>query len=819
MDLAELLNRGRSGDAVLFCGAGFTASALGYDFDGTLGVGVHLLELLNKEILKSAGSAGYRQLPNAASKFKQVVGEHGLMDLLRSRFTLAKITQDMSDIVQFPWARIYTTNFDNGIEVAASRIPKRVTPFNNADDPPDALPASSVVHLHGFAESWNIHNFNSSCILDTASYAKLPSVGKWLEHLRIDLERASAVVFLGFSANDFHLNQIFYNASGLRGKAVFVNRPTASIDPDAEMLQSQYGRPIYIGIDGLAACIRTVSASPEPASLRLASFSQFEAVRPATTLASVQSIQNLLLDGIVDRTQLARDVSVSGSGYHVLRDTLAWFEEHYSSGGRIFLLSGEVCDGKSLVAEDLAQKLSAVRPVFWLGIAYDDLLDEVSRILDRHPDAVLVVENCFELRSERLSMLAKVFEGGTGILLLTARTIAADAETGKVKSLKPLASFREHRLSKLLDPEISALEQLVDQFGGFAHLGSRTRQDREKYIRDQCGRSLPAVLLDILKSNHVRERYKEQMNRIDPKGSAAFNLLIASLFLKHIGDPPPVAFITEVFSTDVRELVARANFGNESFHLLRIERGFVQTVPAIGASLILREFIDDADIVTSVVLMLEKMAQRQLRSTEYERYAFGQLMRYSRLITVVNDDAQIERFFDHISKIGYFREEPLFWLQWHMAKVASGSFVDAERLLDRGYAEAGNWEKRRRTVYNRKQLDDRKAKFLMLRASQTERLKAELFRDFAAALEIVERLLRDSEVTHHPFDTFEKIAILLAEKGSLLLSEHRRIVVLRCKGLLERAERRLLDVAEGYQRNTAVRNFELGKGRLSSILE
>jgi len=817
MELIDALNRGRSGDAVLFCGAGFTASCLGYEFDGTLGVGAHLLELFNREILKESGKSGFRQLPSAASRYKQIAGESGLMALLKSRFTLSNVTQDMSDIVKYPWGRIYTTNYDNGIELACSRASKRVVPFNNVDDPTEAIPSSAVIHLHGFAERWDIHNFSASCILDAASYAQLPSVGKWLEHLRIDLERASAVVFVGFSASDFHLNQVFFNASGLRDKAVFVNRPTAEIDPDAEILQSQYGRPLYIGIEGLSAGIRAASASPEPAPLSLASFRKFTPSRPASTLPGVQSIQDLLTMGITDQAQTARDVSTAASDYHVHRDALSWFENQLNSNGRIFLLSGEVCDGKSIVIEDLAQKISTDRPVFWLGIAYDDLLDEVARILDRHTDAVLVVENCFQLRAERLNLLAKAFEGGNGLLLLTARSIAADAETGKIKSLKPLSSFREYRLSSLSDGEIFALEQLVDQFGGFAHLGSMTRQDRERYIQNRCNRSLPAVLLDILKSKHVKDRYREQINCVDPKGTGAFNLLVGSLFLKHIGDPPPAAFVSEVFSTDVGDVIARANTGNGSFHLLRIKRGIVETVPAIGASLILREFFEDADIVTSVVQMLENMARRQIRSTEYERYAFGQLMRYSRLVTVVTDEIQIERFFDHISKIGYFRGEPLFWLQWHMAKAAAGRFADAERLLDRGYAEAGNWERTRRTPYNRKQLDDRKAKFLLLRASKTERSSADLFRDFRTACEIVERLLRDTEVTHHPFETLDQISQLLGEKSAALAPESRKIVLLNCQKLLNLAERRSSDVAEGYQLQTASRALALSKGRVSQF--
>lgn len=811
MELIELLERGKSGDAILFCGAGYSAQCLGFEFDGTLGVGAHLLSALNEDLARKGHKGAYRQLPNAATKYKEVAGEHGLMDFLKDRFTLSSVTELMVNVIKFPWMRIYTTNYDNAIEIAASRIPKKLNSFNNTNEPPQPLPEQSVIHLHGAALHWNIHNFNSSCILDASSYAQLPSVSKWLEHLRVDLERASAVIFLGFSASDFHLNQVFFNASGLRQKAIFVNQQTSDIDPDTDTAQSIYGKSSYIGIEGLSAGISAALSSPNVPPLRLASFHSFAPARPSVTVPSVNSIQDLLTMGLTDRAQSARDLSSGTSSYHIRRDTLDWFEEQLTTGARIFLLSGEVCDGKSLVAEDLAQLLSASRPVFWLGAAYDDLLDEVARIVDRHPDAVLVVENCFELRTERLTLLARSFEGGEGLLILTARAIAADAETGKVKSLKPLPGFREHRLSSLSDREIAALESLIDQFGGFAYLGSMTRAERERYIREKCRRSLPTVLLDILRSEHVKSKYREQINRIDPRGSGAFQLLVGCLFLKHIGDPPPASFISEIFSSDVQGIIDRANSGNGSFHLLRVERGFVQTVPAIGASLILREFFEDADIVTTVVLMLERMAQRNLRYTEYERYAFAQLMRYSRLVTVVQDKSEIERFFDHVSKIGYFREEPLFWLQWHMAKAAAGSFVDAERLLDRGYAEAGNWEKRRGTPYNRKQLDDRRAKFLVLRADKTNRKSSELFRDFVSSSEIVERLLRDREITHHPFETLEQICHLYVSKGTSLESGQKELIAVRIAGLVTRAERRLPNVAEGYQSVSASKALSIAK--------
>lgn len=820
MPLNKLLQQARGGGAVLFCGAGFTAECLGYEFDQTLGVSGELLRLLNEGIAVSGGNGNFKRLDTAARDYKTRCGEYGLMQLLQKKFEVQNVPQNLVDVLRLPWERVYTTNYDNGIELSLTHVPRNARVFNNADTVPDPLPAGAVIHLHGRAKSWTIQNFSDSCILDTQSYARLPSLGPWLQQLRYDLERATAVIFVGFSANDFHLNQVFFNASGLKPKSVFVNRPCAEVDPDAEVLQRDYGEPVYLGVSGLAAKVRQIMASQQPAPLRLSSFSHYEPERPSPSVPSVSAIQDLLTWGKFQRSALARDVSLEVSDYHVLRDAVSEIIARIDEGGRIFLINGEVCDGKTLVAEAVAQKLSQTRPIFWLKLAYDDLLDEVARIIQRHPDAMLVVENCFELRSERLAMLARTFEGGTGILLLTARSIAADAETGKVKVLKPLASFREIRLEKLNDREIEAIEALIDQFGGFAHLNLSSRQDRIRFIKNTCNRSLPATLLEVLRSPFVRQKYREALNRgghgtpAKDSNAAAMTgyrrLLIASMFLKHIGDPPPASFLSDYLHIDPSRTISDeiARSGQGDIELLRIERGFVNTVPAIGASLILREFFADQDIVSVVIDVLEAMATQGRPRNEYARYAFSQMMRYSRLSTVVEDRGELDRFFDHISKIGFFREEPLFWLQWHMAKLAAGEFVEAERLLDRGFREAENWERQRGTPYNRRQLQDRKGKFIAARMKNQNRSSAEMLRDTREAFEILGRLLQDQEMTHHPFETLRDLLDALTERKPFLDSTNLSMICKWLSGVLDHAKMRLANVPEGYQEKAAVRAWQ-----------
>jgi hypothetical protein len=86
-------------------------------------------------------------------------------------------------------------------------------------------------------------------------------------------------------------------------------------------------------------------------------------------------------------------------------------------------------------------------------------------------------------------------------------------------------------------------------------------------------------------------------------------------------------------------------------------------------------------------------------------------MRFSILSDVVTDRGEIDRFFEHNKQEQQIRRMPLFWLQWHMAKCAAGELSVAEKFLEQGYGEAKEFERRTGKDFDRRQLDDRRAKF------------------------------------------------------------------------------------------------------------
>ena len=262
--LRNLLQAGRAGNAVLFCGSGLTADCLNFQDELSLGVSSNLLSILNNELKNHGKESGFKNIKNAAKSYKSIFGSHALMQLLKNRFHVSKVSSSIEDILKYPWEAIYTTNYDNGIEIALQGIGKKFAARNNCDDPIQSSSSIEVIHLHGYAQSWDISNFDNSCILDSDSYRQLDSAQKWFGRLRSEIERASVVIFVGFSVNDMHLDQVFFNSSGISGKSFFINKQTASPDADERAVQQDFGTPLYIGREQLAEEISEVSRRAPP---------------------------------------------------------------------------------------------------------------------------------------------------------------------------------------------------------------------------------------------------------------------------------------------------------------------------------------------------------------------------------------------------------------------------------------------------------------------------------------------------------------------------------------------------------------------------
>lgn len=801
--LRRLLTTGRNGNAVLFCGAGLTADCLNFSDSETLGVTYHLLKILNDELERHGKRSGFENIKNAANRFRNDIGSTKLMELLKDRFKLSEVSSSIVDIVNYPWSSVYTTNYDNGLEIAFQSAQKRHFSLNNTDSIDLTGKGTPVIHLHGFAEFWNHENFERSCILDARSYFNLPGVKDWLGRLRSDIERAEIVVFIGFSAADFHLSEVFFNSSDLKGKAFFVNRPSSNPNPDERETQEEFGRPLYIGRESFSEIIREILAQQAPLEPKLSSFIRYIPPESSSSVPPVQDLEDLFLWGKVVPEHLKRDHELSKSDYHVLRNQISVAKAHLADNGKVLFVSGDICDGKSLFIMGVMNIIAARRPVFYLKHHYNNLLDEVASILSVYENSILVIENCLGLREDRLMAVVRQISASAGSLILSSRSISTEAESSKLKSLRAIPSLVEMGVGRLQGTEIDDFIALVDQIAGWRHFRALTQSERRKFVEVECKGIIPSVLLRLLDSKYVKDKYREEYNKISFLGERDRQTIIAALLVSSMGFDATSSLLSDIFEHDFLSVLNNISYQGSGLKLVRYEGGMIKTIPSIGARNLLKSVVDSRDVVNTTIFILEKMST-SMRRTDFEQHLFSQLMRYSILSSTVSNNAEINRFFDHISKISYFRGMPLFWLQWHMAMTAQQKWGKAEEYLEMGYNCAAVYEKKKRDKYNKKQLDDRKAKFLISRAKFEMRSGVDFFRDAKESIDIVGRLMRHSDLTHHPYETLRDIVDVFQLRGATMNEYQRKIISNAICSVIDVAHKRVGMVPEGYQRIHAV---------------
>lgn len=793
------LNLARNGGGILFCGAGFSADCLNFKPDETIGTGAQLLNLFNVELRQDPP---YKDLRNAADALWDKIADHGMERLLKDRFDVSDVTSDMADLLRYPWQGVYTTNYDNALEISAKAAHIRADGLNNTDDPSIATQNLPIIHLHGYVKKWDIHNIRESCVLGAESYSKLTHVKKWLGRFRRDIDQAQVVVFVGFNAGDFHLNQAINDLTGLREKAFFINRPTAQADPDVAAAQKRLGTPFFIGRSGLAAIIRDLLATDAPEEPHLASFTKFTPPAPSASVPTRDQIEDLFLYGKVEPSQLSRDLSNDVSEYHIQRSATQETLDSIADGARIVLLEGYPCDGKTMLVTDLAYRLSGSRPVYQMRQAYESLLDEVANILHYDPSAALIIENCFDLPAERLASIARQFDGQEGVLILNSRAVAVDASPVGLAFLEGFGSFRKRPLSRLDENEATALSELADQIAGWLDFHALDPAARLRFIQSTCEASLPHFMMRLLKSQYVTNRYREEFNKLSLSQTERTAIIIA-LYIAHLGENAPVSFLSNAMDMDYGAIIDRLNAsaGNGTFRLVRRIGEIIQTVPSIGAQNILQNLFKDAEIVDAIVPLLKNLAA--IYRDAFEQRMFNQMMRFSILSDVVTDKSEIDRFFEHNKQEPQIRRMPLFWLQWHMAKCVAGELTVAEKFLEQGYLEANELERRKGKAFDKRQLDDRRAKFLMLRAEKTNRGGADLFRDFKEAIELTDKILRQNDPQHYPFETLADIVRTHGVVGHHLGDGHKELISKGMDNLATYAAKRLGVISPGYQRDRA----------------
>ena len=391
MELKKAIEGIFTGESILFVGSGFSFGATNSNPKSSRIKGSS--ELSNALLAECGMSAKDVSLTKASQVYLQKKSEREFMEFLQREFTMSSISPDQEFISSLKWQRIYTTNYDDILELGAAKNHRTSTPVTLSDDYKyyqSGKKSDMIVHLNGFIRTLNTTKLNGEFKLTNSSYLATEfAQSQWFDLLINDLRICKSIFFVGFSMDyDLDLEKIIVG-NKVKEKAFFIVSDKSS-DVD-QLYLSSYGHVHPINLSGFVRTIRDVKAmyTPVEDSFCPISFKEMKLDKQNVHVGT-KEFYELLISGEIKFTFIQRALQDSRFDYVVNRTALAEISKSIEGGEKNILVESALGNGKTVFLMQVAAKfLIEGKRVFWYEKFTAHVYEEIKQIARRYPDAVL----------------------------------------------------------------------------------------------------------------------------------------------------------------------------------------------------------------------------------------------------------------------------------------------------------------------------------------------------------------------------------------------------------------------------------------------
>jgi len=338
-------------ETVLFLGSGFSYGAKAVNGEG-LPLGGQLDDRLAIELGLEPG----RYLGKTLAQFATKNEDLDLRTFLHENLTVKSYMDYHRQILSKKWFRVYTTNFDDLVEVVRDDLGDKVEPITFRDSVPNKIRENSVVHLHGYIGRVQQGNASSELIYAMNAYASLQTERpEWFAEFNRSIKFAKNVMFIGYSVEyDEHVRDMLNRVPDLKGKNCFVLG--GNVDPVQDAVLSDYGSVYWGGAEGFARALNELQDQERPPIdvRRMRSFDLFDPTKDQKAVSAVtfSEVRNLIAFGSYNRNRFYRDLD--DGNYLIFRNGNIKKVINLMEGGSSVLLHSHLGNGKTLFLETLS---------------------------------------------------------------------------------------------------------------------------------------------------------------------------------------------------------------------------------------------------------------------------------------------------------------------------------------------------------------------------------------------------------------------------------------------------------------------------------
>lgn len=797
-DDRDLIASIASGQAILFTGAGFSGLTKNIKEEEPSAA-----KDLAHAICDLGGFERDDDLRFAADFFIENNNKSELVRLLEHKYTIHS-TDEIHDVIcSANWRRFYTTNYDKSIELASANTGKKVDCIDVGFPTKDYYKKDNLcIHLNGSIDSLNVSSIETTFKLSTSSYISPESFveSDWYYYFKKDLERCSAIVFVGYSMYDIEIQKILHENSAFQGKTYFITREMPN--PKTTFTLSKFGEVVPIGVKGFADLITKNKEELEgyDSKYHLKSLVLYELSHEKVEIREADSESLMMFGHIVTGSV---DDAVLGDQkvpYLIVRKQIERVKDFILNRKNVILCS-DMGNGKSIFIDELHSYLTVSSiDCYRVSDSEGDFIDDIDHLSKTRKHIVITLDG-YERYLDLLTHYSFSLPDNINII--------ATSRTAEHERLRPTLNkidfqYNEISIDNLYQDEVSDLVDIIDNLGMWGDKAGLPNDRKVNFIQSKNSAQLSLTLLYLFNSPQIKDRISKELKPLI-MNSQIKDTIFAIALTEVVAIPCTFSMISDISGNDMifdRNLINNSNFNN-LFHIST--RGINAKSSLFCLSLIINYF-SPSYVITELQKIAEKFNKYGSRDSDQEKL-FKSILRFSfveRLLSDANKKANLKRYYEGLKiSVSWLKNDSHFWLQYAMANITFKEYVKAQQCLKQSYSIAHKYG----MGYDISNIDTQQARlFILVAMEEVEQNK--IYDGFAKAHSLLDRLEDDiykyrqvSKYKDFYVSCYTKLA-----KGNQVQFEH---ACNKMKKSIETAvKNRQIDISQQYAILKAKENLE-----------
>ncbi len=666
-DLQKLLKLIATEKAILFVGAGFSINSKNLRNE-KIPLTKELAIKICDEILNESLCEEIEDLTEAAENAILLNQQNKLIDVLQTLFTIKEVNFQNKIIIELPWRRIYTTNYDNVIEKGGNEIGLNYYPAISSESP-DIISKKEKIcfHINGYIQNLTTETLNDEFKLTSSSYLKQDPLYEtpWGDVFRKDIQFASAIIFIGYSLYDYAVEKLLYEHKEQYKNKIYFILEEEPKQRDVLKL-NRYGKILKIGVSGFAGYVKEnitiVKNYKNIMESDFEAFKEFDAVDEIRDI-SHDEIRNFLTYGKYDKNYICAGLSKDYKNFIHFAWIDKLLDEITNLQNGFFHINGELGTGKSVGLEILASKLLIERgeKVFFLKNKYGDYIEDIKKIIKLNIKIYLIIDNVEEgidVLKYLYTILTSEYTHEIIVLSSGRKYIGAYGDIFNKATNFSISEF-------LNDNEKEKLINMIK------NIGAEKQQRLNILIEREHNNSLPNFLLDFIQSKVIAENIKSEFNKLLDLNHGKYKKTLMALCLVGMLQKEIDFYIIKTLTNQdfIRDTLL---LNNESFqNFFKDENGNLIIRSSIFTRYILQKLFLD-HIKKEYFLEFVKVADEKKFTTSTDdsyfslrfESIFKELVKYYSLSRVFQNDETILSYFEQVKNELYWLDsDPNYWIQ------------------------------------------------------------------------------------------------------------------------------------------------------------